>query len=40
MLIGLKIFIFGVCIYAGIRLCMIATEWLSIWFDKIKPRKW
>lgn len=39
MLIGIKIFVTSICIYAGVRLAGIAMSWMKHGFDKLKPRR-
>lgn len=38
MVLGLKIFLTSVGVYAGVRLAGIAIEWLKVGIDKLKPR--
>ena len=38
MIVGLKIFMISVGIYAGVRLSGIAIEWLKEAFEYIRPK--
>ena len=39
MVLGLKIFLTSVGVYAGVRLAGIAIEWMKVGIDKLKPHK-
>ena len=39
MVMGLKILVTSVSIYAGVRLSGIAIEWLRETFDRMRPPK-
>lgn len=38
MLIGLKLFVTAVLLYAGVRLAGIGIGWLKEFFDQLSPR--
>lgn len=37
MLLGLKIFVTGISLYAGIKMLGIGCAWLKEYFDQLKP---
>lgn len=37
MVLGLRIFVFGLCMFGGIRLLGLAVSWLKIFFNKLEP---
>ena len=39
MALGLKIAIFGITLYAGIRFMGLGIAWLKEFFDQLKPNR-
>lgn len=39
MTFGLKLFVFGLCLFGGVKLLTLSIAWLKVLFRKLEPDK-